>query len=1771
MAATTSTAPTPLRHVAWAGADHETPTRAPVLPCRLTDQSPAMLLWSPSTHETPRQNAATTGAAATERMPVPQVRPDLLREMPAALRASAPALPPKLPSPWTPYALPGDQLIMSPMLPLGDTASDQPASETPSRPAAPAPTHAQRLHMDVDAAHNSPVKRKRDADVHASSSSDTESDSSPRLVPVPLRFPMGSPSGTRFSFGDRASTDSPSRRAAKRRSLNSLAALPPPQQLLPSLDRSQSQPDLSHAMAVDSQEDEATWPSSSAPVLQSRSQDLGPRWLASRATTRTMVRPAGRPAPPALPPPSAVPPVQEDPPSPVLCGADDLHDILSRDSQAQVLFSGMGSSGPVLPNASHAALFGSSGPVGAATAPAAPNMDLSPDLFTEYGLELRNNSNSQPAGTTTATDSNKMPIDLLDLVSENPSPAAPAAPPVGAPAEKPIYDPPAAPENDAASGVIPDRPATPVNLPKGAMEVDGERIQVEPSTNQDARTSQVDVAPVATPPAAAEPMVMEPSAEPAVVQPVAAEPVIVETTAELSIRVASPPPLAVDESPSKPSLPMPSFASAARPPRSGQIGLPPPAPQPPTTATVVSLLDRGRSLFGDDMDPALLSLIPGAAAAVPPPTLIGFQTAGATASSANESVPVVGFQTGNGKAVKTPSKAAFDRARAAMAAVEAELAEPSAPPAAALAQGFTRFATAGNRPLPTPSKTAMERARGIMAAVDAELAQPAAPSAAFAGFATAGNKPLPTPSKSAMERARGVMAAVDVELAESAAPPPAAFASFATAGNKPLPTPSKTVLARSKQQFVNLDQEIQNLSSPAQPPPASAFTTPGPARTRASPRQPVLATSTRLNVSAAMDHARKLFGDDDTADVLEVLGGFGGGFGAAAASTLPLEMPTNGGGFSTGANRPLPPPSKAALARARQAMAVDDAEDGAENAPTVLQTPSKPAAAAAARVGARRNTTAAASEIRPPPPPLAGPSALSDATNAPKQGAAPKLRANTMAPKTPARTPIRPPTTPAAVAADPGRENVDPRTGRAKQFRTPLKTHGPRSVLAPLPNGGGAQATPLGLGGPSRALQTPAMRTPQRALGALPTPMTGAPANRSTTTAATPARSTFGTPFKTPRRKSTMTGTELSTPARTPVPQRSRTMPPPRTPSTTAARSAPSAAVFDMVATRPDRIKLGLLGVPREPSPVVDPALVCMTSVAAAVYTFPSGWDAAAAHADLTRVIESAAANSGRTFPPVSAKWVRNHYRWIVWKRAALIRAYAVAHDEQAGTYTLRGGTSDAVVQVSVPWSESAVLDQLRYRYEREVHRAHRPVLMKVLEKDEAAHRAMVLCVARRTGPAAIEVTDGWYSAVAHLDGTLARALDRGRLAVGSKVVVWGAQLAASAGDGPVEATAALDAVADFERNGTEVPLARTVPALKLHANGVKPARYDARLGAAASPLLPLALRGVAPQGGLVSAVRVQILRKYPVQYQERRGDGTRVTRNARDERAAEREYNDQVLAQHCARHVSSAVVIKMEDEELARMCVTGAVDQVVQGAEGFERQRILDRLAALPEKVVHEAQEALKRQVTPLVRIKVACVMPGTKGEGVQFLTVSGTYRKQLRFSTMRGTRWRRIDIPSGVRSVFTPRVQLDDYRTLATAAAVTEVDVTGVIVEAHFVQGGPAMELWVMDATGVGFVCIKAMERTRLAAFHDRYLAIAGTPITVRNAVVAGRIGAVPELRTSYDESEISVGAAATGKAKLDVAAAVARLDVARHPMRDVDWDAFFASSAGRVDADE
>lgn len=180
-----------------------------------------------------------------------------------------------------------------------------------------------------------------------------------------------------------------------------------------------------------------------------------------------------------------------------------------------------------------------------------------------------------------------------------------------------------------------------------------------------------------------------------------------------------------------------------------------------------------------------------------------------------------------------------------------------------------------------------------------------------------------------------------------------------------------------------------------------------------------------------------------------------------------------------------------------------------------------------------------------------------------------------------------------------------------------------------------------------------------------------------------------------------------------------------------------------------------------------------------------------------------------------SLAWVKNHYKWIVWKLASMERMFP----------------QDYANQYLTP---ARVLAQLRYRYEREINQAQRPAIRKILERDEFAGRYMVLCVSairyrgkdgafvpakpirdknannpfppmrKPSDPtqkeevkessneleadyeslggncAVIQVTDGWYGVNAVLDEYLSTLLRRGKLFVGQKLRVFGASIVGS-------------------------------------------------------------------------------------------------------------------------------------------------------------------------------------------------------------------------------------------------------------------------------------------------------------------------------------------------------------------------------------------------------
>ena len=262
-----------------------------------------------------------------------------------------------------------------------------------------------------------------------------------------------------------------------------------------------------------------------------------------------------------------------------------------------------------------------------------------------------------------------------------------------------------------------------------------------------------------------------------------------------------------------------------------------------------------------------------------------------------------------------------------------------------------------------------------------------------------------------------------------------------------------------------------------------------------------------------------------------------------------------------------------------------------------------------------------------------------------------------------------------------------------------------------------------------------------------------------------------------------------------------------------------------------------------------------------------------------------------RTFPSVdesliSYKWFVNHYRQLVWKLASMEVSYP-------HTFGGRCLTPDYLML------------QLKYRYDREIDQAERSALHKICENDDVPSRRMVLCVSRvykeaslpdasgkgvaPTGtdiesgnetviqshettkdatPAinlpSIEVTDGWYSLPCVLDNPLKQILKSGRVKVGTKLLVYGAEL--------------------IGQNSPSHPL--EVPssvALKLSTNSTRRARWFAKLGYQSVPRpFAIPLMSIFPEGGLVGCTDVVIARVYPLAYLEKREGKKSVLRSER-------------------------------------------------------------------------------------------------------------------------------------------------------------------------------------------------------------------------------------------------------------------------------------------------
>ncbi|KAI5129672.1 Breast Cancer Type 2 Susceptibility Protein [Manis pentadactyla] len=270
----------------------------------------------------------------------------------------------------------------------------------------------------------------------------------------------------------------------------------------------------------------------------------------------------------------------------------------------------------------------------------------------------------------------------------------------------------------------------------------------------------------------------------------------------------------------------------------------------------------------------------------------------------------------------------------------------------------------------------------------------------------------------------------------------------------------------------------------------------------------------------------------------------------------------------------------------------------------------------------------------------------------------------------------------------------------------------------------------------------------------------------------------------------------------------------------------------------------------------------------------------------------------------ISGVWVSNHYRWIIWKLAAMEFAFPKEFANRC-------------------LSPERVLLQLKYRYDLEIDRCRRSAIKKIMERDDTAAKTLVLCISGIISPStdtsetsnsktssvdtkkvgAIELTDGWYAIKAQLDPPLLALLKNGRLTVGQKIIIQGAELV-----GSPEACTPLEAPESLM--------------LKISANSTRPACWYAKLGFSPDPRpFPLPLSSLFSDGGNVGCVDVVVQRAYPVQWMEKTSSGLYVFRSEKEEEKEATKYAEAQQKKLEALFTKIQVEFEEQEENITKQC----------------------------------------------------------------------------------------------------------------------------------------------------------------------------------------------------------------------------------------------------------
>ncbi|KAI8332030.1 hypothetical protein BC941DRAFT_437299 [Chlamydoabsidia padenii] len=303
--------------------------------------------------------------------------------------------------------------------------------------------------------------------------------------------------------------------------------------------------------------------------------------------------------------------------------------------------------------------------------------------------------------------------------------------------------------------------------------------------------------------------------------------------------------------------------------------------------------------------------------------------------------------------------------------------------------------------------------------------------------------------------------------------------------------------------------------------------------------------------------------------------------------------------------------------------------------------------------------------------------------------------------------------------------------------------------------------------------------------------------------------------------------------------------------------------------------------------------IIDLTPCLARSYIFENNWGVQDAEKELL------AAGALSTMLPEG--WIENHYGWIVWKlarRLCMLPQYAKADngDDDTGLWW---------------WSPEYVLNQLLYRYEREINLGKRSVLRRIMEQDDVPVKQMVLMVAdivcisssSKMGQSSntngnsnsgsnninnnkyrLQLTDGWYQISTFVDSKMDNMIFQGRIYIGQKLTITGAQLSGDCT--PKTPLEGLTMAKSSCNTSQHHDITNTT--LIISSNSCLPCSWDATLGYPRRRLRRHVIRrldtNIYENGGLITMMEVVICKKYPMMYSETLENGMTVKRNSRDE-----------------------------------------------------------------------------------------------------------------------------------------------------------------------------------------------------------------------------------------------------------------------------------------------